>query len=143
MVLGPGRIGDVPPPEEIADQVILTDVVGEVIDAHVRRCASRGVERGGQSVEVAPPEHVGFADDARCDGDGVDRGVELGVAGGEEELFQAAAAGAGDRGAGADGMEGWVIVGVFSVEGTVHVDADREVVHELIGGLRVFVGLSE
>lgn len=48
---------------------------------------------GGEGVEVRLAEHVGLADNARGYADGVDGAVELGVGGGHEHFFEAAAVG--------------------------------------------------
>ena len=80
-------------PEEVADEVVFADVVGEEVDS-----GGAVRVRGGEVVEVRAAEHVGFADYAGGDGDGVDGGVEFGVGGGEEEFFEPTAAAAKDRG---------------------------------------------
>lgn len=73
-------------PQQIADQVVLADIVGEEIDA---RAAVGGC--GSQGVEVGAPEHVGFTDDAGGEGGGVNARVEFRVAGRLEHFFEAAA----------------------------------------------------
>lgn len=91
---GGGRDGVLP--EQVPDQVVLADVGGEVIEArlllllrgHAGGAAGAGERGGGEQVQVRAAEHVGFADDAGGDGDGVDGRVEFGVRGREEELFQ-------------------------------------------------------
>ena len=84
-------VGDSVFPEEVADQMVFADVVGEEVDAW--RAERVG---GGEVVEVRAAEHVGFADDAGRDEDGVDGCVEFRVRGGEEEFFEAAAAAVDD-----------------------------------------------
>lgn len=110
---GAGGCGERGAPEEVADQVVFADVVREEIDAFAR-VRSGGVEElfelmllglclvrmsGGllwlvfwvaacEQVEVRAPEHVGFAEQAGGDGDGVDGRVEFGVGGGHEHLFK-------------------------------------------------------
>lgn len=79
--------------------MVLAYIVGEVVDPYIRRCAGRCIKRGSQCIEVTAAEHVGFADNARRDGDGVDCGVELRVARCEKEFLETAAARAGDVGA--------------------------------------------
>ena len=75
--------------------MILADVVAEEVDALVLLARVRVVWRcrcgSSQSVQMGPPEHVGFAHGARGNGDGGDCNVELRVGGGEEELVEEAA----------------------------------------------------
>jgi len=99
-------------PEEVPDEMVLADIGAEEIDPR-RVWRALGVREG---VEVRAPEHVGFADDAGRDGDGGYGGVELGVGGGEEELFEEGA-GVGE-GVGACGGGG--------------VDDEGELVHEFV-----------
>lgn len=63
--------------------MVFADVIAEEIDAG-------GVGAGcvGQSVEMRAAEHIAFADDTGCDGDGGDSGVEFRVRGREEEFFE-------------------------------------------------------
>lgn len=65
-------------PEQIADKMILANVVGEEVDSPA----------GSECVEVRTAKHVRFADNARCDRDGVDGGVELCMCRGEEQLVE-------------------------------------------------------
>jgi len=99
-------------PEEVPDEMVLADIGAEEIDPR-RVGGAFGIREG---VEVRAPEHVGFADDAGRDGDGGYGGVELGVGGGEEELFEEGA-GVGE-GVGRGGGGG--------------VDNEGELVHEFV-----------
>ena len=76
-------------PEEVADEVVLADVIREEIYAGA---LSGGVGLG-QSVEVRAAEHVAFADSAGRDGGGGDGGVEFRVRGRVEHFLQEAAGG--------------------------------------------------
>jgi hypothetical protein len=99
-------------PEEVPDEMVLADVGAEEIDPR-RVWRTLG---GCEGVEVRAPEHVGFADDAGRDCDGGYGGVEFGVGGGEEELFEeGAGVGEGVVGGGGGG-----------------VDDEGELVHEFV-----------
>ena len=84
---------DGPFPEEVADEVVFADVLAEEIDS--RRVLCWRSWGSGQGVEVRATEHVAFPDDAGCDGDGADGGVEFRVRGREEEFFEEGAPGGG------------------------------------------------
>lgn len=89
-------------PQEVPDEMVLADVGTEEVDPG----RVGGVLGGGEGVQVRAPEHVGFADDAGRDGDGGDGGVEFGVGGGEEELFEeGAGVGEGVVGGGDGGVD--------------------------------------
>lgn len=100
-------------PEKVADEMVLADIMGEVRQPLIV----------SEEIEVRPAVHVGLADDARRDADGVDGSVEFCVRGGCEHLLQSATArttpsassGAAAGGLGRNGHH------------------ERELVHEFVG----------
>lgn len=147
--------GDARAPEQVADDVVLAHVRGEVVDALGQRRGAGGGQEGvaggvGGEVEVGAAEHVALADDAGRDADGVDGAVELGVRRGQERLLEAAAAvrpaarehrrrhvdrAAAGAGAVRDGGVGEqrLALGAAVAHGRHRVDDEGELVHELEG----------
>jgi len=81
-------------PDELANGVVFTDVMGEVIDTSgsIGVLGEDGVERGvGRLIEVGFAEHVALSDYAGGDANTVDGAVEFGVSSGHEHLVQPAA----------------------------------------------------
>lgn len=86
---------DVGAPEEVAYQVVLADIVGEVVDAAwaLEVLWENRVAGGiGDLVQVSLAEHVALADDTGGDTDDVDGAVEFDVRGGHEHFVEAATA---------------------------------------------------
>lgn len=156
-----GEAGDLGAPEEVADDVVLAHVRGEVVDARGQGGGGsskekKGVAGGiGGGVEVGFAKHVALADDAGGDADEVDGAVELGVRRGHEHLLEPAAtvgpgargdgrgdahvAGAGaarDRGVGQEGLA----FGSAVAHGGHGVDDQGELVDELEGSRPSTVG---
>ncbi|KAH6611528.1 hypothetical protein Trco_001548 [Trichoderma cornu-damae] len=135
-------------PEEIPNQMVFADVVGEVVDAAGPPVVSRkdGIPgRIGDLVQVSLAEHVALADDAGRNANNVDGAVELDVGGGHEHFVQTAAAvlphpprqglGAGSTRLGG-GSEKALALGRGAPPVIDDVDDDGQLVDEFVGPCR-------